>query len=68
MIEADVVDVYEVVSYYGLDVVLLGDLDVQVLEALHVGRCILLDVDDLCLSLLLDVDGLMLSIAATAAV
>ena len=67
MVEADVVG-NDVGSCQMLDVVLLGDLDVQVLRVLDVGHEILLDVDDLCLSLLLDVDGLMLSIAATAAV
>ena len=49
----------DVVSFQVLDVVLLGDLDVQVLKVLDVGQGILLDVEDICLSLLLDVDGLM---------
>ena len=35
---ADVVDVYEVISYHGLDVFLLRDLDVQVLKVIDVGR------------------------------
>ena len=38
MVEADVVDVYEVISYHGLDVFLLRDLDVQVLKVIDVGR------------------------------
>ena len=38
MVEADVVEVYDVISYHGLDVVLLGDLDVQVLKVLDVGQ------------------------------
>ena len=59
MVEADVVGGNDVVSYQVLDVILLRDFDVQVLEVLDVGQGILLEVDDLCLSLLLDVDGLM---------